>query len=200
MLAVCNSLPQLGANGRILEGILTTHNEDGTVNVAPMGPIVDESLSTLVLRPFSTSTTYRNLARTKLGVFHVTDDVELFALAALGQAPPIAFSRENPLIMSDSCRWYSFQVRSIEETQDRCHLVATTTSRGVNRDFCGFNRAKNAVIEAAILATRRHLLSKHEIADHLERLEPLVHKTGGVAEHRAFEVLRLYLNQESSLK
>ena len=45
----------------ILEGIVTTLNDDGTPNVAPMGPIVDESLSTLVLRPFCTSTTYRNL-------------------------------------------------------------------------------------------------------------------------------------------
>ena len=49
-----------------------------------MGPIVDETMQTLVLRPFQTSTTYRNLKQTGCGVFHVTDDVLLLAQAAIG--------------------------------------------------------------------------------------------------------------------
>ena len=68
----------------ILEGIVTTLNSDGTVNVAPMGPEVDESLTRLVLKPYQTSTTYGNLQRAGQGVFHVTDDVELLARAAIG--------------------------------------------------------------------------------------------------------------------
>ena len=60
----------------ILEGLMTTVNADGTVNVSPMGPRVDAGLTTFTLRPFQTSTTYCNLKRTGMGVFHVTDDVE----------------------------------------------------------------------------------------------------------------------------
>jgi hypothetical protein len=69
----------------ILEGIVTTLNGDRSVNVAPMGPIVDETMQTLLLRPFQTSTTYRNLKRTGCGVLHVTDDVLLLAQAAINR-------------------------------------------------------------------------------------------------------------------
>ncbi len=53
-----DQLPQLGDDGRILEGVITTLNEDRSVNISPMGPIVDPQLKTLVLRPFRTSKTY----------------------------------------------------------------------------------------------------------------------------------------------
>ena len=67
----------------ILEGIVTTISADGTVNISPMGPRVNEPLTRLILRPYQTSTTYQNLKRTGQGVLHVTDDVELLAQAAV---------------------------------------------------------------------------------------------------------------------
>ena len=62
----------------ILEGIVTTLDSDGRVNIAPMGPIVDVAMSTLHFRPFKSSRTYANLMQTQCGVFHVVDDVLLF--------------------------------------------------------------------------------------------------------------------------
>ena len=47
----------------ILEGIVTTLNEDDSVNISPMGPLVDETFSRFLLRPYQTSTTYKNLKR-----------------------------------------------------------------------------------------------------------------------------------------
>ncbi len=41
----------------ILEGVATTLDEAGTLNVAPMGPLVDAAMRRFVLRPFQTSTT-----------------------------------------------------------------------------------------------------------------------------------------------
>ena len=34
--------PELGADGRVLEGVVTTLNHDGTPHISPMGPIVDD--------------------------------------------------------------------------------------------------------------------------------------------------------------
>ncbi len=68
----------------------------------------------------------------------------------------------------------------------QCRVVRT----GIVRPFFGFNRAKHAVIEAAILATRTHVLPPDEIRDEIDRLTPLIDKTGGPAEHTAFEFLR----------
>ena len=56
----------------ILEGIVTTLDEDGAVRVAPMGPTVEPSWQRLRLRPFTSSHTFENLKRTRQGVFHVT--------------------------------------------------------------------------------------------------------------------------------
>ena len=56
----------------ILEGIVTSLDNAGELNVAPMGPIVDEAMSTILLRPFQTSRTYRNLKEHPQGVLHVT--------------------------------------------------------------------------------------------------------------------------------
>ena len=55
----------------ILEGIVTSLDERGELNIAPMGPLVDESMVTLRLRPFKTSQTYQNLKVRPCGVFHV---------------------------------------------------------------------------------------------------------------------------------
>ena len=70
----------------ILEGLVTTLDDSGGVNVSPMGPIVDPQMQRLLLRPFPTSTTYGNLRRHGEGVFHVTDDVEMLARGGGRQA------------------------------------------------------------------------------------------------------------------
>ena len=73
----------------ILEGIVTTISPEGELNIAPMGPVVDEAMSRLVLRPFRTSHTYRNLKHLGEGVFHVTDDVLMLAQGAIGTVQPM---------------------------------------------------------------------------------------------------------------
>src|ERR1700742_1950482 len=103
-----SSIPRL-PNGILLEAIVTTLNADGSPHIAPMGPIVDIAFERLLLRPYRTSTTYQNLRRTGQGVLHVTDDVALFAHAAVGQLKHLpkmipATAVEAPII-ADACRW-----------------------------------------------------------------------------------------------
>ena len=52
----------------ILEGLVTTAGPDGAMHLAPMGPRVDPDWSRLLLRPFPTSQTYRNLKARPHGV------------------------------------------------------------------------------------------------------------------------------------
>ncbi|HUY90856.1 MAG TPA: beta-ribofuranosylaminobenzene 5'-phosphate synthase family protein [Pirellulales bacterium] len=181
----------------ILEGLITTINADGSVNLSPMGPIVDASMRELVLRPYQTSTTYRNLKRTGQGVLHVTDDVELLARAAIGRVePPPAMLPAQAIegwILADVCRWYAFKVRSLDDSEERSTITAEVVDSGRIRDFFGFNRAKHAVLEAAILATRVKFLPAAEIEREFERLAVPVQKTAGDAERRAFEFLSNYV-------
>jgi hypothetical protein len=188
----------------ILEGIVTTRNEDHTVNISPMGPRIDAAMDRFALRPYQTSTTYQNLKRTGQGVLHVTDDVFLLAQAAVGQPEPLPAMIEaqaiDGAILADACRWYAFRVESLDDRYDRTEIVARVVDRGTIREFFGFNRAKHAVVEAAILATRTAFLPADEILRELERLAVLVAKTGGVQEHQAFDFLKCYVNQATQPK
>jgi hypothetical protein len=182
----------------ILEGIVTTRDSNGAIHVAPMGPIVDESLSKLRLRPFKTSQTYANLKRTPFGVFHVVDDVLLLARSAVGllaQTPPTFPAAKIPGdVLADCCRWYEIEMREFDDSSERAEMVAQVVHAGRVRDFFGFNRAKHAVLEAAILATRVHLLARDQIVAELNRLKPAVVKTGGPAEVEAFELLERFVD------
>jgi hypothetical protein len=193
--------PSLG-DGLLLEGVVTTLNSDGSPHVAPMGPIVDEGFTRLLLRPFRTSVTYHNLKRTREGVLHVTDDVELIARAAVGQLEelPRLFPTEavDGVILADACRWYAFQVASLDDREERTAIGADVVDRGRLRDFFGFNRAKHAVIEAAILATRLDLLDARYVLAELDRLTEPIRKTGGHQERNAFEFLRQHVHDQCS--
>ena len=72
-------------------------------------------------------------------------------------------------------------------------MEAEVVHAGRLRDFFGFNRAKHAVVEAAILATRTAFLPAEQIADEFKRLAILVQKTGGPDEHAAFALLQEYV-------
>ena len=182
----------------ILEGVVTTTNPDQSMNVSPMGPKIDafsrdSDLQRFVLRPFQTSTTYQNLKRSAAGVLHVTDDVLLIAKAAVGklaELPPTrAANVVEGFVLADACRWYEFKVERLDDAEERTTIECNIVERGRIRDFWGFNRAKHAVIEAAILATRVGIIPDSEIVDGIERLKVLVEKTGGAAEHEAFRLL-----------
>jgi len=185
--------------GTLLEGIVTTLNVDGSPHIAPMGPIVDSHFSKLLLRPYQTSTTFQNLKRRREGVLHVTDDVELFARAAVGQIQEsprlLAAKAVEGVILADACRWYEFRIDSIDESKERTEIAATIVEFGSIRDFFGFNRAKHAVIEAAILVTRLKWLDPQQIRDEFARLAVIVDKTGGHQERAAFKFLTCYVRQ-----
>jgi len=201
----------------ILEGIVTTVDRRDRVNIAPMGPVVDRAIQHIHFRPFQTSSTYHNLERTGQGVLHVTDDVELFAHSAVHRLEMLPASRQPPLlqatvcqeamfppamiqaaavdgyIVADACRWYAFRVESIDTRQARAEVAVRVVDRGRQRDFFGFNRAKHAVIEAAILATRLAHTPAETMRIEFERLAGIVEKTAGAQERHAFALLERYV-------
>jgi hypothetical protein len=183
----------------ILEAIITTTNEDGSVNVSPMGPLVNgDSADGFELRPFETSRTFANLQQRPYGVLHVTDDVMLFAKAAIGKLDEVPSVRsaevnENAFILEDACRWCEFEAVYFETSEPRKNIRCKSIAAGRNRDFWGFNRAKHAVLEAAILATRIDFLPIEEIASQYESLRVIVDKTGGNVEKEAMSLLEQFV-------
>ena len=174
----------------IVEGIVTTLNRDDQLNVAPMGPIVDERMTSFEFRPFRSSTTYRNLKERPYGVFHIVDDVLLIAQAALDRLEKVPAARNAERIvgrvLTDCCRWYEFKVASFDDSSERTTFNTTVVHTGRLRDMFGFNRAKHAVLEATILATRLHLVPEVDVRKQFEALASPVEKTAGPQEQAAF--------------
>lgn len=230
----------------IIEGLCTTRHRDGSINLAPMGPVVDAELTSFLFRPFKSSTTYANLKATGCGVFHVTDDVELIARAAVGAGfhsrqerraesreqaeaasafspQPSALDPLRPdsatvthsegttpatlpemfpavkvdgMVLASACRWYEFEVVSIDESSDRTVMETRLLHIGRLRDYFGLNRAKHAVLELAILATRLPWTDREEIDRQREQCGTLIEKTAGDAERRAFAYLCEYIDRQ----
>ena len=182
----------------ILEGLVTSQNALGEVNLAPMGPIVDPQMTSLILRPFQTSTTFQNLLQRPSGIFHVVDDVLLIAKAALHRlhTVPDTFPAErvDSRVLKDCCRWYEFEITTCDASSERTRLEATIIHSGRVRDFFGFNRAKHAVLEATILATRLHLIPEPEVRAQLQALASPVEKTAGPQEREAFALVNDVVN------
>jgi hypothetical protein len=181
----------------ILEGIVTTLSPLGEVNIAPMGPEVGPTLDRFVLKPYRTAQTYRNLRAHGEGVLHVSDDVLLLARAALGVVEPrpvlVPASAVRGVVLEDCCRFYEFRVTALDDRLERTRIDVEVIHSGWRRDFFGLNRAKHAVVEAAILATRTAFLPREEIEAEYRKLAVLVQKTGGPQEQAAFELLSAYL-------
>jgi hypothetical protein len=173
----------------IVETIVTTLAEDGTVNCAPMG--VEWGEDALVLKPYLETTTYRNVLATGAAVVNLIDDVRVFVHAAIANPkyPVVPAVAVRGVVLADCCSWREGELRSIDSSPPRSRMVLTVRHQGMRREFIGFNRARHAVLEATIYATRLHLLPRPFIEDELARLQVIVDKTAGAQELEAMAVL-----------
>lgn len=192
----------------IIEGLLTTTTSDGSPHVAPMGPVVDEDLQSWTLRPFASSTTFRCLQANPHCVFHVVDDVLPVVQAALGLPTSLSFEpltgatgRDNSKhtgdnatdgawIIASACHWYHLQVTDWDTSQPRSLAKTRLIEQRVQRPFWGWNRAKHAILEVTILASRIHLLEREAIDAQLFHHETAIDKTAGTRERQAWQLLK----------
>ena len=177
----------------IIESIVTSMAPDGAINFAPMG--VEWGEDRIVLKPFLETTTFRNVREGRVAVVNLTDDIMLFVQGALGspQFPHVPAAVVRGVVLEAACSWRELEVLSIDDTPPRSRIEARVVHRGVRREFLGFNRARHAVLEAAILATRTHLIPPEEIRADYARLQVIVDKTAGPREQEAMAILTDYV-------
>ena len=177
----------------IVETVTTTINPDGTVNCAAMG--VEWGEDVIVIKPFPATRTLRNLRATGAAVVNLTDDILLFTQAALGDPHPPTrpTAAIDGAVLADVCSWREVTVEAIDASGPRARVTTRVVARGTGREFLGFNRARHAVLEASIVASRARMLPAAEIRSELERLQVLVDKTAGPREHEAMELVRRHV-------
>ena len=179
----------------IIETIVTTLDTDGVVNVAPMGVEWTGGDESPVLKPFLETSTYRNVAATRVAVVNLVDDVRVFARAAISNPSYAVLPARvvRGVVLEVACSWRELQVQSIDSTPPRSRMETEIVHHGFRREFIGFNRARHAVLETAIYATRVHILARDFLESELARLQVIVDKTAGPDEHEAMAMLSDYI-------
>ncbi|MFM7316866.1 MAG: DUF447 domain-containing protein [bacterium] len=191
----------------ILEGILTTFSRTtGLKNIAAMGVTVNEQtgfdeighLKWFQIKPFEGSRTFANLKELGEGVFHLVDDAELLARSALADASDTALTKAEKVaapVLIDAVMACEFQVVQADWALPRSLLTCNVVATHAFRQWRGWNRAQNAVLELTILATRVHLIPEKEIRAQLDLLRPLVEKTAGPKEWAGWNFVVAYLER-----
>jgi uncharacterized protein len=187
----------------IIETVVTTLDEAGEPNFAAMGVVWGEE--TITIRPFTNTRTYRNLTRAGEAVVNVTDNVLIFAKSALSRQTFEAFAatRIRGIVLADSCHWREVRVRPRPAahpggTPGRAEILTEVVDGGHLRPFCGLCRAKHAVVEASIIASRLRFFPVADVRRELERLRVLVEKTGGAQEHAAMDFIHAHVARRTT--
>jgi hypothetical protein len=170
----------------IRETILTTVNKAGEVHIAPIGIIQERD--GWVIAPFRPSATLDNLAEIPIAIANYTDDTRIFAGCLTGRKDwPTSPIEGAPVPRLAAALAHS--VLRVEEVQDDgvrprhfCRVVGEET----HAPFTGFNRAKAAVLELAILVSRLGMLPWEKIEREIEYLAIAIEKTAGPDEKEAW--------------
>jgi uncharacterized protein len=173
----------------IQEIIVTTQNEDGTTHIAPMG--IREENSLVVISPFKPSATLENIQRNKSAVVNRVDDVRIFAGCLTGRKdwPLVPTEIINGQRLESALSHLELEMESYEDDELRPHFHMKPKLEVTHSAFKGFNRAQSAVLEAAILVSRLHMLSEEKINQELEYLLIAIDKTAGENEKIAWQWL-----------
>lgn len=173
----------------IRETIITTLNPEGQVHIAPMG--IRERDGMIIIAPFKPSTTLDNLVRHGQAVVNLTDDVRIFAGCLTGRYewPTVSTARIEGRRLENVLGHMELVVKNMEEDKLRPRFFCEIVYQEIHKPFLGFNRAKAAVLEAAILVSRLHMLPAEKIDAEIKYLETAIDKTAGDEEREAWEWL-----------
>lgn len=173
----------------IRETIVTTISEAGAVHIAPFGIIADGE--GWIIAPFHPSVTIDNLRAVPFCVASYTDDVRIFAGCLTGRRDwPTVPSRQVPVPrLAAALAHAELAVARVTEDPQRPRFHCRVVHRAAHAPFEGLNRAKAAVVEAAILVSRLDLLPRDKVEQEMAYLATAVSKTAGPAEQQAWDWL-----------
>jgi hypothetical protein len=171
----------------IRESIVTTLNADGSAHVAPLGVIEEPPL--LVIAPFHPSRTLDNLRRHPFACINYATDVRVFAGCVSRRRtdwPVEPAQRIRGFRLAGALTHAEVEVVEVVEDALRPRFRCRELHEANHAPFRGLNRAQAAVVEAAILVSRLHLLPRDKLEAELAHLRIAVDKTAGPAEREAW--------------
>ncbi len=173
----------------IHECVVTTLSPEGRPHIAPLG-LIEES-DYWIAAPFRPSATLSNLAQNRKATASFTDDARVFAGLVTGRRNwPLTDIEDWPAPrLSGALAHAELEVARIDDDETRPRFFCKVRRVESHRPFLGMNRARAAVLEAAILATRLEMLPREKIESELAYLKIAIDKTAGAAEREAWDMV-----------
>lgn len=170
----------------IYETVVTTTNTDGSAHIAPFG--IRERDGLVMIAPFRPSASLDNLLRAGCAVVNLTDDVRIFAGALTGRRdwPVRRAERIEGYVLQAALAHRELELVEVREDLMRPELSFRVVHEATHAPFRGFNRAQAAVLEAAVLVSRLHMLPPEKIAAEIAYLTIAIEKTAGERERQAW--------------
>ncbi len=187
----------------IRETIVTTINRAGRPHIAPIGLIA--AGEHWIISPFRPSTTLDNLQALPFATASHTDDVRVFAGCLTGRRDwATAPSEVIPVPrLAHALAHIELEVEKTVDDPERPRLHCRVLRTVLHSPFGGLNRAKAAVLEAAILVSRLRILPRERIERELNYLQTAVDKTAGPEEREAWiwlmEKVRAHYENQSAI-
>lgn len=171
----------------IRECVVTTLGPEGRPHIAALGLI--EAGEYWIAAPFRPSATLANLEARPQATASFIDDARIFAGLVTGERDwPLAQIAGWPAPRLEAALAHAeLEVERVEPDETRPRFFCRVRRVETHRPFLGMNRAKAAVLEAAILATRLDMLPRDKIESELAYLTIAIDKTAGAAEREAWE-------------
>lgn len=180
-------IEEYGIHEGISEIILTTLSPDGVPNAAPMG--LHRKGGRLFAGIYN-SKTLDNILSKPIAAANIVDDPILFVQSALSDVKPERFEFVDGFpLLKDALGWIIFDCAC--KKGEKISVVELSPVKGkiIERKLQPINRGFNAVIEAAIHATRYVVLKERKYLDCIEYYNSIVKKCGGEREKDAMRLL-----------
>ena len=192
----------------LFEMILTTKNEDGTTNAAPVG--VTRSGNHVMISLAESTRSLQNVLTSGNGMLNLVHDPLAFAESAFGLSDSDSFTPDNPVSRLKKAKVaIPVVLESGEEfvKEDRLgptrftRLILNIGKTSIYEPPAPFSRANSAAIEAVVAVTRARVAFERGLGDIVEETRESVHRLArvagnsqGVPANRAFELCQRQLD------
>tara|TARA_B100001027_G_scaffold201100_1_gene160904 strand:+ start:103 stop:669 length:567 start_codon:yes stop_codon:yes gene_type:complete len=180
----------------ILETLICSTNFNEEVNVAPFG--IQKKKDIVVISPYLPSKTHENLLQNKFATVNHTDDAGLFVNCFLKKKKFKLAKCQliDSFFLKDALSYHEIEVIDYKKDKLRPSFFCKSLFFKNSAPFLGFNRARNALLEACILASRIKILKKDKIDQELNYLSTAIEKTSGPKEISLWRDINIFIVNE----
>jgi hypothetical protein len=171
---VISSLERLGFPKKcIVETILVTRNQEGSHNAAPMG--VTRDGATLIVRPFKSTQTFKNLSLGGDASINLSDDPRLFLATSFKDEVDNQPKVDERGLEGADATIHSETGAMYDESELRASFTLTPRDIKIKSPYpTVFSRGRSQAIEAIIHATRIQVFNEERRDSEVQKLKDKV--------------------------